>query len=303
MEFPEGLQRRVVGVYGERGAEWWEALPGLVEEFAERWRLVLGQPYEVCSLSYVVRAVRADGARVVLKLSVPEPWVADEAAALSFFGGRGAVRLEAVEAARGALLLERAEPGDHLARLCERDDRAATIVAAGVMRELCRTAPDGHALPRLAKWLEWLGGGDSESVPRALRAACGEARAVVRELSADDAEEVLLHGDLHHFNIVAATREPWLAVDPKGLVGPREAEAAALLRNPRSFLLARADRVSVVARRIRLLAEELSAEAEVLRGWGYALAVLAAWWGFEEGEEAEWSAWLECAATIKSARD
>jgi len=42
---------------------------------------------------------------------------------------------------------------------------------------------------------------------------------------------VLLHGDLHHYNILQHQSE-WLAIDPKGIIGEREFEIGAFLRNP-----------------------------------------------------------------------
>ncbi len=38
-------------------------------------------------------------------------------------------------------------------------------------------------------------------------------------------------GDLHHENILAAERAPWLAIDPKGVIGEPAYEMGALLRN------------------------------------------------------------------------
>lgn len=302
MLLPEGLGRRVVGFYGARGAEWLGALPGLVAELEGRWGLSVGSPFEAPSLSYVAPATRADGARLVLKLSVREPWGAHEAAALAAFGGRGAVRLEAADPESGALLLERVEPGAPLSDLCEARDDEATAAAAAVIRRLRRTPPPGHSFPSLAGGVgELERGAGEESAPHALRRTWAYAVGLASELLAGPAAEVVLHGDLHHQNILSSGREPWLAIDPKGLTGPPEAEPAALLRNPRSFLLARPDRVRVISERVRRLAAELPADPRRLKGWGFVLAVMAAWWAYEGGEAEEVSAWLECAEAIRAA--
>ena len=36
----------------------------------------------------------------------------------------------------------------------------------------------------------------------------------------------MLHGDLHHDNVLTADREPWLAIDPHGVLGDPEKRAA-----------------------------------------------------------------------------
>ena len=71
------------------------------------------------------------------------------------------------------------------------------------------------------------------------------------------APPVVLHGDLHHFNILAAERQPWLAIDPKGVVGEPVYETGALLRNPWPDLLSLPDPGRILARRVDQLAEEL----------------------------------------------
>ena len=93
---------------------------------------------------------------------------------------------------------------------------------------------------------------------------------------------VLLHGDLHHENILAAEREPWLALDPKGVVGEAEYEVGALLRNRLPEQLAAPETGRILARRVAQLAEELGFDRTRLRGWGLAQAVLSAWWSYED---------------------
>jgi streptomycin 6-kinase len=96
------------------------------------------------------------------------------------------------------------------------------------------------------------------------------------------AAPVVLHGDLHHDNIVAATRAPWLAIDPKGVVGEPAYETGALLRNPMPQLLAMPDPARLTRRRVDQLAGELGFDRARIRGWGLAQAVLSAWWSIED---------------------
>ncbi len=163
------------------------------------------------SYGFVAPATRADGSPCVLKLAVRGAGA--EAAALRAFAGEGAVRLLADDAGDGALLLERALPGDSLAGLAgaARDDEATTV-AAGVMARLWREPPPGHAFTRVAEYGADL---DRARPHGPLTAALlDRARAGFAELVATTGEERLLHGDLHHANLLAARREPWLAIDP-----------------------------------------------------------------------------------------
>jgi streptomycin 6-kinase len=95
---------------------------------------------------------------------------------------------------------------------------------------------------------------------------------------------VVLHGDLHHFNILAATRQPWLAIDPKGVVGEAEYETGALLRNPVPDIRNHPRLGELLSRRISQLADELGFDKGRIRCWAIAQAVLSAWWTYEDSD-------------------
>src|SRR5438128_12681264 len=98
-----------------------------------------------------------------------------------------------------------------------------------------------------------------------LLALLEEAETLYAELSASMAEPVLLHGDLHHDNILSATRQPWLAIDPKGLIGEPAYEVGAWLRNPLPQLLHMPQPGRILARRVDQFAEELGLERTRVR--------------------------------------
>ncbi len=109
-----------------------------------------------------------------------------------------------------------------------------------------------------------------------------------------------LHGDLHHENTVAAQRRPWLAIDPKGVVGEPAYETGALLRNPVPQVASRPDLPRMQARRIALLSDLLGLDRERIKGWGIAQAVLAACWCVEEDDSA-WEDFITCAEALAAA--
>jgi streptomycin 6-kinase len=121
-----------------------------------------------------------------------------------------------------------------------------------------------------------------------------EAETRFRELLSSAEASVLLHGDLHHFNILAGRRSPWLAIDPKGVSGEPAFEVGALLRNPEPRLYTDA---AVQSRRVDVLHEELGIEKDRILGWGMAQAVLAAWWDFEDSGT-DWQALCACAGVL-----
>ena len=93
---------------------------------------------------------------------------------------------------------------------------------------------------------------------------------------------VLLHGDLHHYNILSAQRAPWLAIDPHGLVGEPAFETGAFFGNPFD-LLDRPDPARILQRRADILAERLMLGRARIVGWGFAYQMLSAVWSAERG--------------------
>jgi streptomycin 6-kinase len=104
------------------------------------------------------------------------------------------------------------------------------------------------------------------------------------ELASTQREQVLLHQDLHAGNVLRAEREPWLAIDPKPLVGEREFGVAALVRG-RELGHSRRD----VLHRLDRLTSELGLDRERARGWAIGQAIA---WGIGHEGHAEVARWL-----------
>jgi len=292
---PDNLARIVTELHGEAGREWLTRLPRLVATHARNWSLTVSPPFSSLSYNYVAPAVRSDGTDVVLKVGFPDRGLVTEIDALRCYDGKGVARLIEADPQRGVLLLERLTPGVPLST--ERDDRRATSSAVDVMQRLWRPPPAGKAFPSVTAWArgwqklrERFHGGTG---PLAARLVDASER-LFAELLDSMAEPVLLHGDFHHGNILAAKRRPWLAVDPKGVIGEPAYEAGALLRNPWPRLLAEPYPARVLARRVDQLAEELRFDRARILGWGVAQAVLSAWWSLDDhGHGWEWG--MTCA--------
>lgn len=289
-EIPDNFARTMRAVHGAAGEAWLQNLPGLLADCERRYDLVVQRPFPDLSYNYVAPATRANGTAVVLKLGVPHPELSCEIAALRCFDGRGAVRLLAGDAARGVLLLQRLRPGHMLTTAA--DDDTATRIAAQVMQQMWRPPPAEHAFPTIADWAQGLQrlraafDGGVGPFPRKL---VETAESLFRDLLASQAAPALLHGDLHHYNILAAhetaPRVPWLVIDPKGVVGEPAYEVGAFLRNPLG-LAQRPDLAQILARRVAILAETLGIDPKRIAGWGTAVSVLSAWWSYEDmGEE------------------
>lgn len=279
---PDALRRNAVQVWGERGRAWLDDLPRLVADLADRWDLEVGPPF-VLSFHWVAPCRRADGTVAVLKVGVPgEPHLAREAAVLGRWGGRGAVALLDVDLPRGALLLDRADPGTLAADLVPHDDEAATRALLQVARQLHLADPTGLDLRDIASERASLEAhlatyGAADPLPRGQVARAAD---LLDELTTSRTRVVLLHGDLHHDNVLRHAAG-WAAIDPHGWVGDPGFEVGPLLYNP--IASDPAVLLRLLPRRLEVAAEVLDEPLDRLRAWGFVAAVVSQVWSCEDG--------------------
>ncbi len=270
----------------ESGRTWLEALPANIARLQHEWRFTLGRPFPNLSYAYVADAALADGTPVVLKAQPPHMESRSEIVALRAWGGHGCVRLLEADAEAGFALLERLEPGTTADDV---DENTATRALAEVMPALWITPPDDPTLISLERWAKELFEypaqfGDTGPLPLAL---VEEAVATYREMMATSPEPRLLHGDLHHGNILSATRAPWLAIDPKGVVGDPAFEPSAMFFNPQPRLAVEQDIPGLVARRLAIICEVTGLDRHRVAAWGFARTMLSLCWSATSGSPVE----------------
>ena len=201
-----------------------------------------------------------------------------------------AVRLLEADEQQFIFLLERLRPGEMLST--PEDDDQATNIAAGVMLNLWRPAPSDVRFIKLTDWFDGLKklrptfNGGTGPIPKQL---IGKVEELLPRLFTESSPPMLIHGDLHHYNILSSERG-WLAIDPKGVIGPPEYEVGPLLINPWGDL----QKISqLTKRRIAILSERLGFSRQMIRDWALCHAVLSAWWSIQDHESGEFA--IKCA--------
>ncbi len=276
---PPGLdaQRELGPAWGD----WLDRLPRTTAEVLDEWQLTReGEVacHGYCSLVLPVRTT--SGRRAVLKLTFDgDDESLHEALALQHWSGNGTVEMYRADPRRRALLLERVHRED----LRSIDDDKACEIVAGFYGRLHMPAP--QRLRTVTSYHErWLD--DLAGLPRDAplpRRYVEQALSLGRDLIADPASTgVIVHGDLHHENVLAADRAPWLVIDPKAMSGDPHYEPEPMLRNNWDVAVAGGNVRETVRRRFFTLVDVAGLDEDRARAWAIVRLVINANWRIED---------------------
>lgn len=308
LTIPAGLLGQAA--LGEDWAGWLDGLPRLVDELLAEWRLAPASAPLHGYVSLVVPVVDADGVPGALKITFDgDDESLHEGLALQRWGGSGAVRLRRADPRRRALLLDWLPGPD----LTDAWDVEACEVVGDLYRRLHLPA-----LPQLAtvtsyveRWLRELDElGRDVPIPRRY---VEQALSLGRDLLADDAPQVVVHGDLHYANVMADEGGRWLAIDPKPMAGDAHYEPAPMLWNRMEELsgpLAVGSVRDGLRRRFHALVDSGGLDESRARDWVVVRMVVNASWTVREaraegrGLDVDEQDWItRCIAVTKAVQD
>ncbi|UPW08462.1 aminoglycoside phosphotransferase family protein [Gordonia terrae] len=280
-DIPVGLSDQAE--LGPLWADWLRRLPVTISGLLDEWALrrdgdELWHGFE----SLVVPVFDREGAPAVLKVAFDgDDEGAHEALGLHHWHGRGAVRMLRADPRRRAILLERLTRRD----LTTVDDDEACLVVAGLYGRLHIPAP-GRLTPltaHLERWLDDLAGIPRDApVPRRF---VEQALSLGRDFLADAATVgVIVHGDLHHENVLADADGRWVAIDPSPMSGDAHYELAPMMWNR---LDTRASDVRYdIRRRFSTITDAANLDPDRARDWVIVRMILNAHWAIEDVERA-----------------
>jgi streptomycin 6-kinase len=296
MKLSKKFINTVLSTWGIKGSNWLNELEHLISYFSDLWKLTDLQPFTNLSYNYVLHGYSTLYAcEVVLKLSLVGKDFINEQKALIYYSGKGCVKLLAFHREKGALLLQSLKPGISLKTLFPQDDMQAAHYAFDVMQALHqgKEVASINEYPSINDWYAFLYEFDSNKLPQK---NMNKARTLAQTLLNSQKNLYLLHGDLHHDNILLKSQQ-WVAIDPKGVLGELAYEVGAFIRNPIKELIAQENAQELIARRLNFFSHSLHIERQRLAHWSYVQAVLAACWSLADNLD-NYEQWLICAELI-----
>ncbi|MFC7782711.1 aminoglycoside phosphotransferase family protein [Legionella taurinensis] len=194
--------------------------------------------------------------------------------------GQGAARILAHD--QQAFLMERSMAQPSLMQLVKQgNDTEASQILCGVVKQL-HTASTTQPPPRLLSLSDWFKA--LEPAAAKYGGVFSKALVVARSLLITPRDQVVLHGDIHHGNVLYFGNRGWLAIDPKGLIGERGFDYANLFCNPDYQTATTPNRLQ---NQVRVVAEASQLEPTRLLKWILAYAGLSAAWHLEDGGNPE----------------
>jgi streptomycin 6-kinase len=252
-------------------------LDHMFDDYIDRWWLMPdGDP--ILTRTSRLLPVRWQGNLAILKIAIEaEEKRGNEL--MAWWHGEGVPTVLARD--REAVLLQRAQDESSLAHLVRKgcDDEATRIICTVAGR---LHSPRDPPLPRLVPLSEWF-----EDLGPAADLHGGIfplAAATAHDLLSAPREISVLHGDIHHDNILQFGDRGWLAIDPKGLIGERAFDYANLFCNPDSETATNPERFG---RRLEIVSEVASLDRTRLLRWLLAWGGLSAAWMISDHINAE----------------
>lgn len=264
-------------IYPETGHQWLLNLPSQIMRLAEEWDFSLTRVMPELSYSFV-GLVNYQNQSAILKIApVGEQSLARESLCLSCFQ-KDSPSIFHLDENTNAILMEYIYPGEPLKNLVKADhDDQATKIICQIIRELrFQTIPQPHPFKHLSEFAKDLtiltGHLDKKLLNKAIT--------LFHELTIDHSKDILLHGDLHHDNILSSDNS-WKIIDPHGYIGDPVAEVGTMIRNPYDCFPNNKPLEKVLERRLSILRNELPYDFERIKAWCYCISVLSAAWTYE----------------------
>ena len=263
-------------LYKEAGEAWIKNLPDLVTLLSRQWnfRFVKSMP----NLTYhFVGLVETEGRLAILKIAHPKGAGSAEPRWLSAFQV-GVPTVYAVDESHCAFLMEYLQPGVPLKLLAQsgEDDQATRVI--------CRVIRGLHSSQNIATGFKHLSelSGDLDSLRgRFDSQLLSKAKSLFQELTADRTRDSLLHGDLHHENILSSGSN-WKAIDPHGYIGDPAFEVGPMIYNALDVLPQGSSLSDVIAKRLQILTEELPFDPWRIHAWAFCMTVLSIAWSVQD---------------------
>lgn len=268
--------RNIEDLYGAQGTVWIKALPKMLAELCDKYHLRFQQSFSNLTYHFVAIVEQQKTQQsAILKIAPVDHNHMQEARWLQSFD-EGVPKIFWIDESYHAYLMEQVLPGKSLASYAQIDDEEAT-------RIVCRTIKNlqTHQTAQLAcKPLSELGKAFAVLKNIIAPQIRSKAESLFQTLTSTG-HCVLLHGDLHHDNILSSG-DTWKVIDPHGYVGDPVFEIGPMIYNPKEAFPAHLPLSQIIDTRFNIITEELDFDAQRIKAWAFCMSILSIAWTVED---------------------
>ncbi|NCA67841.1 MAG: aminoglycoside resistance protein [Clostridia bacterium] len=202
------------------GNDFYQSLLTKLAEYQVKWMLDNFKQVDYYSINCIFKCTSKKHGDSILKIGKSSDETQSEYNALSEYEDSRFCRVYEADISNGALLIEQIIPGTQLRAVSDIDKRLDLFCK--VFEDLHKQPSVKSKYPTYMRWVSRIASFMRDKTDfKKLSDYMNEAERICRDLCGKYTEEMLLHGDLHHDNILLGNDNQYHIIDPKGVVGDR----------------------------------------------------------------------------------
>jgi streptomycin 6-kinase len=251
----------------------------LLEKYIKEWKLENSKKL-ISTFTSDVYLCDSNNERVVLKI-LNETGIKDELPGIYFLKsakGNGCVSLHEFD--ERALLIEYL-PGESLYQYSKAGkEKEASKIFCEIIKKL-KSVPRNNYSVKLTYFISLFEIFNRVKVQGDIKGLLEQAHYLAQKLVSTQSEEVLLHGDLHHENIISRRKGDFACFDPKGFVGDPSYELGTTLKNPWDYPEI-SQNIEIFKERAKFFSNELGLPYERIVGFAFVHLCLSIAWAIDD---------------------
>lgn len=278
MKYNTSFVSNIKEIYGKSGEAWIEKIEDHVAALCTKWDLEFLSAMPNLTYNFVgLVKILSTGETAILKMALEDKYIITEVKCLQCFTD-GVPKIHWYDEEKYAILMEQLKPGFTLKNLVkEGNDDLATRIICQEIKNLQRNQQRNYEFKHISELAHSLSVLD-QLVDETL---LSKAKSLFHDLAKDKSKDVVLHGDLHHDNILASD-SVWKAIDPHGYIGDPAFEVGSVIFNPFDAFPDNLPLSTVIKNRLDIMNDELPFDAQRIKAWTFCKTMLSVAWTYED---------------------
>lgn len=276
----KSFKKNILNTFNKNGQQWLTRLPDIIALCINKWKLSECRAVSNMSYNYLCTAKSDIYGDIALKIAVSQDELSSEVIALKLFGEEICCKCFDYDSQLYAYIMERILPGDNLYSVQAPDEQMK--IGAQVIRSLPVPDTGNTGLPVFGSLLSkaFLKAQTESKVINQITPFIKQAEQFFKELQDLKMQDLILHGDLHHQNILKTEDNKWKVIDPKGVIGIHPLECGRFIRN-HLWRLTKKKHLLYLKKTTAAFAETLGVTKSVILKAAYIDCVLGHTWSLE----------------------